>query len=134
MPTKKNYFELLKYPIDDGRCGFHGSVYIQSTKDLKIRSRQIELYLYLVRNIKYILSTCSDKAYNLIKKNKDNPFVDSHLIESLDTLVDETTIDSITITSKGNILLALRIFAGYWTPEYRIKVNDDLTWFLIKKV
>ena len=39
MPTKKNYFELLKYPIDDGRCGFHGSVYIESTKDLKIRSR-----------------------------------------------------------------------------------------------
>ena len=60
--------------------------------------------------------------------------MDSHLIESLDTLVDETTIDSITITPKGNILLALRILAGYWTPEYRIKVNNELSWFSIKKV
>ena len=92
------------------------------------------MYLYLVRNIKYILSHCSDAAYNLIKKNKDNPYIDSYLVESLDTLVDEITIDSITITAKGNILLALRILAGYWTPEYRIKVNNELNDFSIKKV
>lgn len=133
MAKSKYDFETLTYPIDDGNSKFHGSVNIQSTHDQKIRSRQIELYLFLVRNIKYILSKCADASYNLIKKNKDNPYIDSFLIESMDTIVDETTIDTITITRKNNILLSLRIFAGYWTPTYRIKV-DNLNFYSIKKV
>lgn len=129
-----NKFKAIDYPIDDGKYGFHGRVHVQSTNNWSVRTKQIELYLYLIRNIKYILPKCADNAYKLIKRNRNNPFIDSHLIESMDEIVDETAIDDITITSKKNILISLRIFAGYWTPEYRIKVDDNLESYSIKKV
>lgn len=121
-----------EYPIDDP-TGPINTVTLYATRKYEVSWRQTQLYFFLIRHNKEILLSCAAKAKKLIQKEREKPGIDHVLVEQIDDIVDESSFDWIYIDSKPKIVIALRIFAGYWTPEYIVYVNKELTKFTTRK-